>query len=52
VRATLTKGLRRWRQFLVENPLNPDDTLIELGLNDSQVRPVLGRRLRELDAVP
>jgi hypothetical protein len=52
VRATLTKGLRRWRQFLVEDPLNPDDTLIELGLNDSQVRPVLGRRLRELDAVP
>src|SRR5829696_2345918 len=28
------------------------NTLIELGIDDSQVRPVLGRRLRELDAVP
>jgi hypothetical protein len=52
VRATLTKGLRRWRQFLVEHPLNPDDTLVELRLDASQLRPVLGRRLHELDAVP
>jgi hypothetical protein len=29
-----------------------EDTLVELGLDDSQVRPVLGRRLRELDAAP
>jgi hypothetical protein len=29
-----------------------EDTLVELGIDDSQVRPVLGRRLRELDAVP
>jgi len=29
-----------------------EDTLVELGLDDSQDRSVLGRRLRELDAVP
>jgi hypothetical protein len=29
-----------------------EDTLVELGIDDRQVRPVLGRRLRELDAVP
>jgi hypothetical protein len=29
-----------------------EDTLVELGIDDSQVRPVLGRRLRELDAAP
>ncbi len=29
-----------------------EDTLVELGIDDTQVRPVLGRRLRELDAVP
>jgi hypothetical protein len=29
-----------------------EDTLAELGIDDRQVRPVLGRRLRELDAAP
>ena len=29
-----------------------EDTLAELGIDDSPVRPVLGRRLRELDAAP
>jgi hypothetical protein len=29
-----------------------EDTLAELGIDDTQVRPVLGRRLRELDAAP
>jgi hypothetical protein len=31
---------------------SPDDTLIELALDDSQVRPVLARRLRDRDAMP
>jgi len=29
-----------------------EDTLSELGIDDSGVRPVLWRRLRELDAAP
>jgi hypothetical protein len=29
-----------------------EDTLVELGIDDTQIPPVLGRRLRELDAVP
>jgi hypothetical protein len=29
-----------------------EDTLIELGIDDNQVRPVLGRRLRDLDVTP
>jgi hypothetical protein len=29
-----------------------EDTLAELGIDDTLVRPVLGRRLRELDAAP
>ena len=29
-----------------------EDTLVELGIDDTQIRPVLGRLLRELDAVP
>jgi hypothetical protein len=29
-----------------------EDTLAELGIDDTQIRPVLGRRLRELDPVP
>jgi hypothetical protein len=29
-----------------------EDTLSELGIDDTQVRPVLGRRLRELVPAP
>jgi hypothetical protein len=29
-----------------------EGTLVELGIDDTQVRPVLVRLLRELDAVP
>ena len=29
-----------------------EETVIELGLDPAQARPILGRRLRELDAAP
>jgi hypothetical protein len=29
-----------------------EDTLVELGIDDTQVPPVLGRLLRELDTAP
>jgi hypothetical protein len=49
----LGRGSKAEGAFKVERIVRAlEDTLAELGIDDRQVRPVLGRRLRELDADP